>query len=174
MLVGKAKFLSYSDAYKLVHHRFGVEHIEDIPVEQIPAAVEYIHHLIGEYIPKAEIIEDSDLKALRLLDMDVVSKVHDYVWALHREIDTLGGKKPDFPAFDKETIAQAIVTRIVESSRMLLNFDRKTGVPVVSLIPSNCWVLDSKGIVGAIGDSGGIGREFLPDIIKAAATRLSK
>ena len=37
--------ISYSDAYKMVHQRFGVEKIEHLPAEQIPAAVEYVHRL---------------------------------------------------------------------------------------------------------------------------------
>ncbi|WP_068974312.1 BRO-N domain-containing protein [Acinetobacter wuhouensis] len=49
MLVAKTKHLNYSDAYKLVHQRFNVEHIEDIPYDVIPVAVEYVHHLIALY-----------------------------------------------------------------------------------------------------------------------------
>ncbi|MFT4020761.1 MAG: ORF6N domain-containing protein [Acinetobacter sp.] len=49
MLVAKTKHLNFSDAYKLVHQRFNVQHIEDIPFESIPVAVEYVHHLIALY-----------------------------------------------------------------------------------------------------------------------------
>lgn len=49
LLVAKTKHLNYSDAYKLVHQRFNVEHIEDIPYDAIPIAVEYVHHLIALY-----------------------------------------------------------------------------------------------------------------------------
>ena len=37
--------LAYSTAYKMVHQRFNVEAIEELPAEQIPAAVAYVHHL---------------------------------------------------------------------------------------------------------------------------------
>lgn len=47
MLVSKTKHLNYSEAYKLVHQRFNVEHIEDIPYDVLPVAVEYVHHLIA-------------------------------------------------------------------------------------------------------------------------------
>ncbi|MEN8392203.1 BRO family protein [Acinetobacter indicus] len=47
MLVAKSKHLNYSEAYTMLHHRFNVEHIEDIPYEAIPVAVEYVHHLIA-------------------------------------------------------------------------------------------------------------------------------
>lgn len=49
MLVAKTKHLNYSDAYKLVHQRFNVHHIDKIPYDSIPVAVEYIHHLIALY-----------------------------------------------------------------------------------------------------------------------------
>lgn len=49
MLVAKTKYLNYSDAYKLVHQRFNVHHIDEIPYDSIPIAVEYIHHLIALY-----------------------------------------------------------------------------------------------------------------------------
>lgn len=49
LLVSKTKHLNYSEAYKIVHQRFNVEHIEDIPFESIPIAVEYVHHLIALY-----------------------------------------------------------------------------------------------------------------------------
>ena len=46
--------LAYSTAYKMVHQRFNVEAIEAIPAEQIPLAVEYVHHLTlhGEVLDK--------------------------------------------------------------------------------------------------------------------------
>lgn len=49
MLVAKTKHLNYSEAYKLVHQRFNVQHIEEIPFESIPVAVEYVHHLVAMF-----------------------------------------------------------------------------------------------------------------------------
>ena len=56
MLVSK-KGLIYSDAYHLVHQRFNVESIEDLTLEQLPEAVEYVHKIIleGELITEAEL-----------------------------------------------------------------------------------------------------------------------
>ena len=56
MLVSK-KGLIYSDAYHLIHQRFNVESIEDLTLEQLPQAVEYIHKIIleGELITEAEL-----------------------------------------------------------------------------------------------------------------------
>lgn len=173
MLVGKAQFLNYSDAYKLIHHRFDVDHIEDIPQDQIPAAVEYVHHLIGEYIPKVERI-DPEQKSLELLAADTTNKVMDYFHALHSEIKRLKGTSPEYPNFDKETIVQAVVTRMVDSSRMLLTFDGRTGKPNVSFIPSSSWILSSDNIAKIIGDPCGPKKELLPDIVQAAMSRLVK
>lgn len=114
MLVGKAKFLNYSDAYKLVHHRFNVEHIDEIPHDQLPLAVEYVHHLMGEYIPKVDRLEDEELQALKLLDSETTNKVHNWLNKLYDEIKRLKGKEPEIPEFNKESIARAVVTRIVQ------------------------------------------------------------
>ena len=172
LLVAKSKFLNYPDAYGLIHQRFNVNHIEDIPYETIPVAVEYVHHLIGEYIPKVERI-DPDLRALELLAGETTNKVMDHYGALHREIKRLGGKAPERPPFDEETIVRACITRILQGSRMVLHvgYDSK---PTISLIPSDSWILNSENIAGIIGDPSGPKKELLPEIIKAAASRLGK
>lgn len=47
MLVAKAKNLNFSEAYKMIHNRFNINSIEEIPCDAIPIAVEYVHHLIA-------------------------------------------------------------------------------------------------------------------------------
>ncbi|HAV4952298.1 hypothetical protein KWE28_14330 [Acinetobacter pittii] len=59
LLVAKTKHLNYSDAYKLVHQRFNVQHIDEIPYDMIPVAVEYVHHLIAMY-SNAEKYKDTE------------------------------------------------------------------------------------------------------------------
>lgn len=56
MLVSR-KGLIYSDAYHLIHQRFNVESIEDLTLEQLPQAVEYVHKIILE----GELITDPEL-----------------------------------------------------------------------------------------------------------------
>ena len=47
-----ARGIDYSTAYKMVHQRFGVGAIEEIPVDLLPAAVEYVHRLtLGGALP---------------------------------------------------------------------------------------------------------------------------
>ncbi|MCK7175948.1 KilA-N domain-containing protein [Enterobacter cloacae] len=55
MLVGK-KGLRYDDAYNMVHQRFGIGSIDELSLDQIPQAVEYIHRVVldGEFIGKQE------------------------------------------------------------------------------------------------------------------------
>jgi len=57
MLVGK-KGLRYDDAYNMVHQRFAIDSIDELELEQIPMAVEYIHRIVldGEYLGKQEAI----------------------------------------------------------------------------------------------------------------------
>jgi hypothetical protein len=52
MLVSK-KHLMYPEAYAMIHQRFNVESIEDLEVEQIPSAIEYLHRvaLEGDLMP---------------------------------------------------------------------------------------------------------------------------
>lgn len=66
LLVGK-KHLMYPDAYSMIHQRFNVAHIEDLPAEQIPQVVEYVHRMAmeGEWLPaeKSPLTLTSDEKA---------------------------------------------------------------------------------------------------------------
>ena len=53
MLVGK-KGLRYDDAYNMVHQRFNIDSIDELELEQIPLAVEYVHRMAleGEFLGK--------------------------------------------------------------------------------------------------------------------------
>ena len=55
LLVARAG-ISYSDAYRMVHQRFAVDSVEELPFEQLPQAVEYVHKLVlsGELLPREE------------------------------------------------------------------------------------------------------------------------
>lgn len=48
MLIGKSTNLSYSDAWRMVHQRFAIGSVKELTVEQLPAAVEYVHKIILE------------------------------------------------------------------------------------------------------------------------------
>ncbi|MFP1256246.1 ORF6N domain-containing protein [Acinetobacter baumannii] len=76
LLVAKTKHLNYSDAYKLVHQRFNVQHIDEIPYDMIPVAVEYVHHLIAMYSSAEKKAQGS------LFDNETLGLVKDLVDAI--------------------------------------------------------------------------------------------
>lgn len=57
------KGLIYPDAYKIIHQRFNVEHIDQIEKGQLTEAIEYAHKLAldGEFIPAAPAIAPQPL-----------------------------------------------------------------------------------------------------------------
>lgn len=57
MLVSK-KHLLYPEAYAMIHQYFKVDSIEDLAMEQLPLAVEYVHKLAleGELLPREPIL----------------------------------------------------------------------------------------------------------------------
>ncbi|MDQ2263208.1 ORF6N domain-containing protein [Acinetobacter baumannii] len=59
LLVAKTKHLNSSDAWKIINQRFGTNHIDEIPYDMIPVAVEYVHHLIAMY-SSAEKYKDTE------------------------------------------------------------------------------------------------------------------
>ncbi|EDH1764989.1 hypothetical protein GC427_06530 [Salmonella enterica] len=44
LLVGK-KSIMYDEAYRYIHQRFNISHIDELPKNKIPLAIEYIHRL---------------------------------------------------------------------------------------------------------------------------------
>lgn len=52
MAVAKTGMI-YSDCYKMIHQRFGVESVTELTDEQLPQAIEYVHKVLtGEILPK--------------------------------------------------------------------------------------------------------------------------
>ncbi|WP_337137020.1 phage antirepressor N-terminal domain-containing protein [Morganella morganii] len=56
----------YPDIWKHVHAEFGVQHINELLPEQIPLAISYLDVLEGEYIPKQEKINISEMNVRAL------------------------------------------------------------------------------------------------------------
>lgn len=129
-------------------------------------------HVIRAYEALSKSTPLDAIGNLQLLAADTTNKVMDYYWALHREIDRLKGNKPKYPEFDQETIVQAIVTRMIDTKRMLLTISPTTGKPSIQFIPNDSWILNSENIAKIVGDPSGPEKSLLPAIIKAAANRL--
>lgn len=90
MLVSK-KGLIYSDAYHLVHQRFNVESIEDLTLEQLPQAVEYVHKIIleGELITEAELPSSEKKFSFEFTEYELEQLV--WLWCGHKQMNTLLG-----------------------------------------------------------------------------------
>lgn len=138
MLVSK-KGLIYSDAYHLIHQRFNVESIEDLTLEQLPQAVEYIHRIVleGELIiekvkePGIDLnLSESELKDLINTWM-AFTRFSDSVGFLLRKIQPIiHGNLYSLPEFNLRWCnkvihdTQPIIKRLLEhlpSSQLLHN-----------------------------------------------------
>ncbi|HEZ3561794.1 TPA: KilA-N domain-containing protein [Neisseria meningitidis] len=62
-LVGR-KGIDYSSAYSMIHQRFNVEAIEDIPADKLPEAVAYAHALTLHTSLTGEVLDREPLPAL--------------------------------------------------------------------------------------------------------------
>ena len=91
MLVSK-KGLIYSEAYHLVHQRFNVESIEDLTLEQLPEAVEYVHKIIleGELITEAELPSCEKKFSFEFTEFELETLV--WLWFGHKQMNTLLGQ----------------------------------------------------------------------------------
>ncbi|WP_228267331.1 ORF6N domain-containing protein [Acinetobacter ursingii] len=69
LLVAKTKHLNSSDAWKIINQRFGTKSIDEIPYDQIPIAVEYVHHLIALY---SNAQQQPDISLVRSLVEDIL------------------------------------------------------------------------------------------------------
>ena len=94
LLVAKTKHLNYSDAYKLVHQRFNVKHIDEIPYDEIPVAVEYVHYLIALYSQtekQGSLFDKDDYELIRQMTEAILAQngAMDNVWKALELIDPL-------------------------------------------------------------------------------------
>ncbi len=128
LLVAKTKHLNYSDAYKLVHQRFNVKSIDEIPYDVIPVAVEYVHHLIALYsnAGKQSTLFDRDTyELIRKFTESVLSQnfMMQDVWQALMLIN-----KKDMMYYSKYVIDSNVMARKVS---MELDFRTKKGEPLV-------------------------------------------
>ena len=87
MLVSK-KGLIYSDAYHLIHQRFNVESIEDLTLEQLPQAVEYVHRIVLEGELIIEEVKESGID-LNLSENELKDLINTWM-AFTRFADSVG------------------------------------------------------------------------------------
>lgn len=84
LLVAKGS-LNYSECYKLVHQYMGVNHIDEIPLDDLPKAVAYVHHLILQ-IDKSPLDDKSEYNAFwRMVGLHEYHRISDEI----RELDDM-------------------------------------------------------------------------------------
>ena len=94
LLVTKTKHLNSSQAWKLIHQRFNVKHIDEIPYDEIPVAVEYVHHLIALYSQtekQGSLFDKDDYELIRQMTEAILAQngAMDNVWKALELIDPL-------------------------------------------------------------------------------------
>ncbi|STR03041.1 KilA-N domain [Kingella potus] len=73
-LVGLRR-VDYSTAYNMVHQRFGVEAIEDIPRESLPDAVRYVHALTLDNALTGEVLEKIERPSEKQFSADEIHAI---------------------------------------------------------------------------------------------------
>lgn len=129
LLVAKTKHLNYSDAYKLVHQRFNVQHIDEIPYETIPVAVEYVHHLIalyGKADQQGSLFDKDNYELIRKFTEAVLSQnfMMQDVWKALMLIN-----QKDMMYYSRYVLDSNELAREVS---IKLDFKTKRGIPLIS------------------------------------------
>ena len=88
LLVSK-KAITYSEAYSIVHQRFNVPSIEDLPLEQLSQAIEYVHKVAfeGEYIAKE--IATSSQVAVNKTNLSCLINSMEWIYKYYKEYNLL-------------------------------------------------------------------------------------
>lgn len=167
LLIAKTKHLNYSDAYKLVHQRFNVQHIDEIPYDVIPVAVEYVHHLIAMY-SKAEkqgsLFDEDQFKLLKNL-IDAIISQNFATSRIYRAVHMLNNEQGHYLAeyAFKTNIAVLKLTRAMDLrgplNRKIISDDLKTiSYTTGNQHYSDRWfhpLMESGMLAGALRISGG-------------------
>lgn len=88
MLIDKSTNLSYSDAWQMVHQRFAIGSVKELTVDQLPAAVEYVHKIILE----GKLV-DEEPKPIAVIDPLSIEKLPPGRYLVYPEGDHFGIKR---------------------------------------------------------------------------------
>lgn len=170
-LVSRVK-INFSDAYIMVQQRFNVEHIEDIPLGQLDDAVEYVHGLILTF-DKVQQHSPVDINAVQDCHGVLQYRLIEYHNQLEKEVKRLGGKMPEYPSFNPEQIAQALMSRILQGKQMMIQLNYQGGFSL-DLIPRDAVMVDANNIPELVNRIDLVSKEQLPLIVQNAMGRLVK
>ena len=157
--------MAISDVYKMVGGKFGYDNIINIPTPLLPEAIAYVYETM--MVKNKPVSRNNGL-----IDEKTADIVMNYVFDLQKEVQRLDGVLPPSPVVHEKIITEGIVTRMLENSKIMLNFDINQGVRA-RLIPNQHWIVDSDSIVDIVGKNDGVSKEKLPAIVNAIMARLS-
>ncbi|MCW8041137.1 MULTISPECIES: phage antirepressor N-terminal domain-containing protein [Acinetobacter] len=170
-LVSRVK-INFSDAYIMVQQRFNVDHIDEIPLEMLDEAVEYVHGLILTF-DKAQQHSPVDINAVQDCHGVLQYRLIEYHSQLEKEVKRLGGKMPEHPSFNPEQVAQALISRILQGKQMMIKLNYQGGFSL-DLIPREAVMVDANNIPELVNRTDLVSKEQLPLIVQNAMGRLVK
>lgn len=170
-LVSRVK-INFSDAYIMVGQRFNVKSIEEIPLDQLDDAVEYVHGLILTF-DKVQQHSPVDIDAIQNCHGVLQYRLIEYHEQLEKEVKRLGGKMPEHPTFNAEQVAQALMSQILQGKQMTVKLHYQGGF-AIDLVPDNAVMIDPKNIPKLVSRTDMVPKEQLPLIMQNAMDRLVK
>lgn len=170
-LVSRVK-INFSDAYNMVLQRFNVKSIEEIPLDNLDDAVEYVHGLILTF-DKVQQHSPVDIEAIQNCHGVLQYRLIEYHEQLEKEVKRLGGKMPEHPTFNAEHVAQALMSQILQGKQMTVKLHYQGGF-AIDLVPDNAVMIDAKAIPELVSRSDMVPKEQLPLIMQNAMDRLVK
>ena len=170
-LVSRVK-INFSDAYNMVLQRFNVKSIEEIPLDQLDEAVEYVHGLILTF-DKVQQHSPVDIDAIQNCHGVLQYRLIEYHEQLEKEVKRLGGKMPEHPTFNAEQVAQALMSQILQGKQLTIKLHRQGGF-AIDLVPDNAVMIDAKSIPELVSRTDIVPKEQLPLIMQNAMDRLVK
>lgn len=170
-LVSRVK-INFSDAYNMVLQRFDKNHINEIPLDQLDEAVEYVHGLILTF-DKVQQHSPVDVNAIQNCHGVLQYRLIEYHEQLEKEVKRLGGKMPEHPTFNAEQVAQALMSQILQGKQMTVKLHYQGGF-AIDLVPDNAVMIDAKTIPELVSRSDMVPKEQLPLIMQNAMDRLVK
>lgn len=162
MLVSRCG-LDYGTAYTMVNQYMGTQHIDEIDLSDLPRAIAYTHSLMIK--PDAK-----EQGEFQITCHQATNQAMNYLHGLHAEIKRLGGVAPSLD-IDEDEIARAIITRMVQGKRFMVNLDYWNNNLNVIMVDQKSWVVQSDDIAKIIADPAGVPKDVLPSIIQAALKR---
>lgn len=170
-LVSRVK-INFSDAYIMVQQRFNVDHIDEIPLENLDDAVEYVHGLILTF-DKYQSHAPVDVNAIQNCHGVLQYRLIEYQKNLEAEVKRLGGKMPEHPSFNPEQVAQALMSEILQGKQMTVKLNYQGGF-AIDLVPENAVMIESNKIPELVNRTDLVSKEQLPLIMQNAMERLVK